>query len=162
MKISVNFKTAFPDFDSTITNATMEDNTKNIQNEYGQNTVLVVVYDKGSFLTSNQAALLEKSVDEQFTLQQEVVDKSNTKSIFKCRDYNVEDGVTEDNCLNECLVMTFVEEFGCLHARLRLMEFKNETAKAMPSCTLEHLEIKTNEYSDFLNTNARPHKNVGS
>ena len=53
-----------------------------------------------------------------FSLEQEVVDKTGTKKIFHCKNY--EKNETEDDCLNNCLVKTFVEEFGCLHSRLKV------------------------------------------
>ena len=46
------------------------------------------------------------------------MDKTGTKKIFHCKNY--EKNETEDDCLNNCLVKTFVEEFGCLHTRLKV------------------------------------------
>ena len=97
-----------------------------LQNQYGENSLLVVVYDKGSFLTSQQIVQLSKSNNEILTLEQEVVDKSNTQKISKCKTYNK---WTEDDCLNECLANSFVQEFGCLHSRLSRLKLQNETLR---------------------------------
>ena len=72
----------------------------------------------GSFLTSQNPTRLEKGKLAKFSLEQEVVDKTGTKKIFHCKNY--EKNETEDDCLNNCLVKTFVEEFGCLHTRLKV------------------------------------------
>ena len=69
----------------------------------------------------------------------------------KCDDY-IE--TSEDQCLNNCLIRNFTEEFDCLHVRLRLMDLENETLQIgngkMTPCLLHHLQNKTFEYKQKI------------
>ena len=153
MKINVDFDSAFPDLKGRAEQnekmMSMDEVQKSIMNSVGAGSVLIMIYDKGSFLTTHEIALLTSEANEVFSLQQEVVDKSSTKDLFGCHEYDQE--ATEDDCLYDCLAKLFVQEFGCLHARLGLMPIRNQTLKATRTCLLDDLELKTKNYSQTIN-----------
>ena len=75
--------------------------------------ILVFVYQKGSFYSSRKRTKINQKSRQFYTLVQEELDKSLTS---ECHfDYN------EDQCLENCLVSKFVQELGCLHARLHFI-----------------------------------------
>ena len=154
VKITTNFLEAFPNFEphSKELNLSKSFQQKRMQNRNGENNLLIVTFEKGSFLTSQQVSILKRGENSQFTLSQDILDKSKTKRIFKCEEYD-DDENTEDQCLNDCLVQTFFKEFQCVHPRLKLMDLKNQTYKDQKTCLLEDLESKTAEYSKKLNSN---------
>merc|ERR1719468_255072 len=87
-------------------------------------TVLVIVYDKDSFFNGHQLTLVRRDEDMEFNIEQEIIDRSSTKYVFKCQD---DHQYKEDLCLKDCLVSKFVNEVNCLHARLYFLA--NETIK---------------------------------
>ena len=94
-------------------------------------TVLVIVYDKDSFFNGHQLTLVRRDEDMEFNIEQEIIDRSSTKYVFKCQD---DHQYKEDLCLKDCLVSKFVNEVNCLHARLYFLA--NETIKDnVPICT---------------------------
>ncbi len=142
VKVSIDFTKAFPDFidDDDQDNNKKHPELRDLENSYGANEVLIMAFDPGSFATSFQTAVLKKSNDEEFTLKQEIIDRSATRAIFNCHDYTMIGADTEDDCLNECLVKTFVGEFGCLHYRLSKLAIQNETLASTRPCHLDDLE----------------------
>ena len=163
VKITTNFLEAFPYFEPQTKelnqSRTFQQITKERQNRLGENNLLIVTFEKGSFLTSQQVSILERGENSQFTLSQDILDKSKTKRIFKCEEYD-DDENTEDECLNDCLVQTFFKEFQCVHPRLKLMDLKNQTYKDQKTCLLQDLESKTAEYSKKLNSLLGPKRSV--
>ena len=149
VKFTANFMEAFPHFEprKALNQSTIQEIQKEQQNRLGENQLLIVTFEKGSFLTSQQVSVLKRGENSQLTLSQDILDKTKTQRIFECQEYETE---TEDECLNDCLVKTFVQEFGCLHPRLKLMKLKNETYKNQKTCVLQDLEPKTAEYSKKL------------
>ena len=75
--------------------------------------ILVFVYQKGSFYSSRKRTKINQKSRQFYTLVQEELDKSLTSECHL--NYN------EDQCLENCLVSKFVQELGCLHARLHFI-----------------------------------------
>ena len=146
LKISVDFRKAFPYFQER--NATGKLTMKEYANMKGENNLLLVSYDKGSFLTSQHIETVKKGFNYELTLNQEIVDKSKTKHVYNCDNYEME---SEDDCLGNCLAATFYQEFGCLHLRLKLMNMKNHTLKHQRPCLLKDLQNKTKHYLSEIN-----------
>ena len=86
--------------------------------------------------------------NEEFIVQQEIIDKTNTKNVDECREYSEED--PEDHCLQNCLLTRFEDKFKCMHARLKLMDLKNQTLQNKKSCLLENFKPESKELSEPL------------
>lgn len=136
LKVSVDFDKAFPFSKNQSEN--QDDRMKDLQNKYGENSLLVVVFDRGSFFTSQQIIQLTNGNNEMVTLEQEVVDKTKIESKIQCDKYDKD--LTEDQCLIECLAQTYFNEFNCLHSRLKRMNLINETLKQSRACVLDDLK----------------------
>ena len=55
--------------------------------EAGLNEMLVVVFERGRFLTSPEIGLVTREKNEYYTFTQEVVDKAEIKHIINCTNY---------------------------------------------------------------------------
>ena len=98
--------------------------------------ILVFVYQKGSFYSSRKRTQINQKSRQFYQLKQEELDKRQTQQ--NCYNYN------EDDCLTNCLVSKFVEDLGCLHARLYFIA--NATIKAKyPICNYKDLLNQTEE-----------------
>ena len=74
---------------------------------------------------------------------------------FYCSYIKYERDHTEDDCLNSCLVQTFVKEFGCLHSRLKRLKLPNNPLMSTKICLYEDLAPKTEAYEKKLNGNRK-------
>ena len=92
----------------TVVDSDIFDNTRNDEDQ----TLVILIYQKGAFYHSQVFQPIGENEPNTFYVEQEVIDKSNTKEVFNCKEYD------EDNCLRECLVSRFINEMGCLHVRL--------------------------------------------
>ena len=146
LKISVDFKKAFPYFQDR--NSTGKLTMKEYANKKGENNLLLVIFDKGSFMTSSHIETLKKGFNYDLTFHQDVVDKSKAQHVYHCDNYDME---SEDNCLSNCLASTFYKEFDCLHPRLRLMNLRNKTLLHQRPCLLSDLQSKTQKYLKEIN-----------
>ena len=102
-------------------------------------SIMINVYDKGSFLRSRQLTQISSEEGRSlYTIDEEIIDKSKTSWINKCENQL---NYVEDDCLMNCLVSKHLAEFGCLHFRLYLAA--NETVKnSYEICNLSDLEGK--------------------
>ena len=112
-----------------------------IQDQHGENSLLIAVYDQGSFLTSHKFTLLTHHHHEKLILEQEILDKSKIRKVANCQNYQI----SEDDCLYHCLVQKFISEFGCLHSRLKRLYIRNATLLQTRVCLWRDLEAPTME-----------------
>ena len=84
--------------------------------------------------------------NEEFIVQQEIIDKTNTKNVDECREYSEDN--PEDNCLQNCLLTRFEDRFKCMHARLKLMDLNNKTLQDKKPCLLENFEPELKDLSE--------------
>ena len=101
--------------------------------------ILVFVYQKGSFYSTRKRTKVNQKSRQFYQLYQEELDKKQTPS--ECFNYN------EDQCLTNCLVSKFVEELGCLHARLHFIA-NDSIRSTYPIC----------QYQDLLNQTQKLHQ----
>ena len=55
--------------------------------EPGDGELVVVAFDQGRFLTSQEIAIVTREKNEYYTLDQEIIDKTATQDIANCSDY---------------------------------------------------------------------------
>ncbi len=144
LKISVDFRKAYPKAIPPKAENDLKMAMHDFQNQNGENDLLVIAYDQGSFLTTQQITQLNLEQSEKLTLEQEIVDKTKAREVIKCSKYR---DITEDECLSKCLVTTYVQEFGCIHSRLSRMSILNKTLLEQHKiCLFKDLADKTLEF----------------
>ena len=125
----------------------------------GRGQLFVFAFQKNSFITSGEAAVVRDYNHEYLLMEQEQLDRFGCISIGERHRINVVVGRTdakevydcddgadydEDACLYGCLADKFVAEFGCLHVRIALA-INNEEGQHRV-CGLDDLANATADY----------------
>ncbi len=99
----------------------------------------VFLYQEGSFYSSRIGTIAKRGSKKVYLVEQEVIDRSQApgKGLQCKKDEGDNDGMSEDDCLYNCLRKKFKMKFDCDHARLRRL-FKGEI-----------LEVLDNDSSNF-------------
>ena len=110
--------------------------------------LFIFFYHPNSFVRTHEGVRIGRGEDKTFTLAQEIVDHSQVADSLDCE---TEEAYDEDQCLYQCLVNMFLEQFGCLHSRLSFLQGVNlpqgvgicgyqELAALTPGLSRQYLE----------------------
>ncbi len=109
-------------------------------------SMVLLVFEAGSFLSSQSLGVLDRESKKYFTVEQEIIDKTNTKDVFDCTD---DEDYVEDSCLEQCLVTRHVREMKCLHARIQ--PWANASIKeSYQACVLDDLYQRTQDHDAMV------------